>query len=74
MQEALADEGLIDGFEVISEQSMFVNELPRYTLWWGPFTDVVSESILEAAQTGTDADTVIDNLAEEWNELREEFE
>jgi hypothetical protein len=53
---------------------MFVNELPRYTLWWGPFTDVVSESILEAAQTGTDADTVIDNLAGEWNELREEFE
>jgi ABC-type glycerol-3-phosphate transport system substrate-binding protein len=74
VQEALADEGLIDGFDIISEQSMFVNELPRYTLWWGPFTDVVSESILEAAQTGTDADTVIDNLAGEWNELREEFE
>ncbi len=73
VQQTLADAGEIEGFEVINEQSQFVNELPRYTLWWGPFTDVVSESILEAAQTGQDADAVIDELAEEWNALRDEF-
>ena len=74
VQQSLADEGLIEGFDVIEEQSQFVNELPRYTLWWGPFTEVVSEKILEAAQTGQDADSVIDELAEEWNDLKAEFE
>lgn len=74
VQQQLADEGLIEGFDIISEQSAFVNELPRYTLWWGPFTQVVSESILEAAQTGQDADALIDELADEWNDLRAEFE
>ncbi|MEM6284600.1 MAG: extracellular solute-binding protein [Chloroflexota bacterium] len=74
VQAALAEEGLIEGFDVIEEQSNYVNELPRYTLWWGPFTEVVSEKILEAAQTGQDADSVIDELAEEWNALRAEFE
>ena len=74
VQEALAEAGDILGFEAIQEQSMHVHELPRYALWWGPFTDVVTESILEAAQTGTSADDVIDSLADEWNDLRTEFE
>jgi ABC-type glycerol-3-phosphate transport system substrate-binding protein len=71
---ALNDVGEIQGYDAILEQSMHVNELPRYTLWWGPFTDSVSEAILEAAQTGASADEVIDMLAEEWNDLRAEFE
>ena len=74
MQQALAEAGEIEGFEVINEQSNYLNELPRYTLWWGPFTDTVSETILEAAQTGMSADEVIDSLAEEWNDLKDEFE
>ena len=53
---------------------MKVNELPRYTLWWGPFTDVVGEAILEAAQTGMSGDEVIDNLANEWNDLKSEYQ
>jgi multiple sugar transport system substrate-binding protein len=72
--EALSAEGLIAGNEQIAEQSMRVNELPRYALWWGPFTNVVSESILEAAQTGTSADDVINALAEEWNDLKAEYQ
>lgn len=71
---ALNEEGLIEGNEAIAEQSMHVNELPRYALWWGPFTDTVTETILEAAQTGMSADEVIDSLAEEWNVLKEEFQ
>jgi multiple sugar transport system substrate-binding protein len=74
VQAALAEAGDILGFEAIQEQSMHVHELPRYALWWGPFTDVVTESILEAAQTGTSADEVVDSLADEWNDLRAEFE
>lgn len=74
VQETLAADGLIEGYEVIEEQSQFVNELPRYALWWGPFTDIVSQSILEAAQTGMSADELIDELAAEWNDLKEEFE
>lgn len=74
VQEELAANDALDGIDTISEQSNYLNELPRYTLWWGPFTDAVSEAILEAAQTDMTADEVIDNLAEEWNELREEFE
>jgi multiple sugar transport system substrate-binding protein len=72
--DALNSEGLIQGYDVISEQSNFVNELPRTALWWGPFTDTVTETILEAAQTGMSADDVIDALAEEWNNLKAEYE
>lgn len=71
---ALSEEGLIAGNDVIAAQSELVNELPRYALWWGPFTNVVGEAILEAAQTGTSADDVIDALAEEWNALKEEYQ
>jgi multiple sugar transport system substrate-binding protein len=74
VQQQLADEGAIEGYDVIAEQAMHVNELPRYTLWWGPFTNVVSETILEAAQTGMSADDVIDRLAQEWNDLKSEYE
>ena len=72
--DALNSEGLIQGFDVISEQSNFVNELPRTALWWGPFTATVTETILEAAQTGMSADDVINALAEEWNDLKAEYE
>jgi len=51
-----------------------VNELPRETLWWGPFTDTVGEMILEAAQTGMSSDEVIDQLANEWNDLKAEYQ
>lgn len=72
--EQLAAEDKIAGNDVIVEQSALVNELPRYALWWGPFTTAVSTAILEAAQTGTPADEVIDALAQEWNDLRAEYE
>jgi len=72
--DALNSEGLIQGFDVISEQSNYVNELPRTALWWGPFTATVTETILEAAQTGMSADDVINALAEEWNDLKAEYE
>lgn len=70
----LNESGAIEGYDVIVEQSMHVHELPRYALWWGPFTEIVSESILRAAQTGESGDSVIDTLAEEWNLLKEEYE
>lgn len=70
----LNDAGEIQGYEAILAQSALVNELPRYTLWWGPFTNVVSQTILEAAQTGMSADEVIDSLAQEWNDLKSEYE
>lgn len=71
--EALNEAGLIAGYEDILAQSERINELPRQTLWWGPFTDIVTEAILEAAQTGQSGDEVIDELAEEWNALKDEF-
>ena len=70
---ALNDAGAIEGYDAIVEQSMHVNELPRYALWWGPFAAIVSETILEAAQSGMAADDVIDQLADEWNELKDEY-
>jgi multiple sugar transport system substrate-binding protein len=71
---ALNAEGKIVGNEEIAAQSMHVNELPRSALWWGPFTQVVGETVLGAAQTGMSADDVIDKLAEEWNDLKAEYE
>lgn len=71
---SLNEAGVIQGYEAIVEQSMHVNELPRYALWWGPFANTVSETILEAAQTGMTADEAINQLADEWNELKAEYE
>jgi multiple sugar transport system substrate-binding protein len=72
--EALNAEGLIAGYDVIAEQSQYVNELPRQALWWGPFTDAVTEAIIAAVQSGTPADEVVDALAQEWNDLKAEYE
>ena len=55
-------------------QSKKVDELPRYTLWWGPFTAKVSEEILTAVQTNADADKTVDKIAGIWNELKSEYE
>jgi spermidine/putrescine-binding protein len=71
---SLNEAGQIDGNDVIAEQSMHVNELPRQALWWGPFTQAVGEAILQAAQTGTAGDEVIDQLAQTWNELKAEYQ
>jgi multiple sugar transport system substrate-binding protein len=70
----LNEEGKIEGYDAINEQAQYVDELPREALWWGPFTEAVSSAILEAASTGGDANAVIDSLAQEWNDLKAEFE
>ncbi len=70
---ALNDEGRIAGYDVIVEQSAFLNELPRTALWWGPFTADVRSAVQEAATAGTDSEEVIDNLAEIWNDLKAEY-
>jgi multiple sugar transport system substrate-binding protein len=75
VQQALSAEDAIQGYDVIVEQSSRVNQLPRYALWWGPFTATVSETILQAAQGGgMTSDEVIDTLAQEWNDLKAEYE
>ncbi len=71
---ALNEAEEIQGYEEIVAQSMHTNELPRFTLWWGPWAASVSEVIKEAMQTGMSADEAIDMLADEWNELKEEYE
>ena len=71
---ALNDAGEIQGYDEIVEQSMHTNELPRFTLWWGPWAASVSEAIKEGMSTGMSGDDIIDGLAEEWNELKEEYE
>jgi multiple sugar transport system substrate-binding protein len=70
----LNEEGKIVGNDEIAAQSAKVDELPRYALWWGPFTQVVGETVLEAAQTGMSSDDVINKLAEEWNNLKAEYQ
>ncbi len=69
----LTKDDKIAGADVIAQQSKTVNELPRYTLWWGPFTQKVTEAILQAAQKGTPSDQVIDALAKQWNDLKSEY-
>ncbi len=71
---ALNEAGEIQGYDAIVEQSMHTNELPRFTLWWGPWAAAVSEGIKEGMATGMSADDIIDALAAEWNELKEEYE
>jgi multiple sugar transport system substrate-binding protein len=72
--QTLTDADKIEGSDVIAAQSELTNELPRYVVWWGPFADAVSETLREAIQNNTPADEVIDSLAEEWNNLRAEYE
>ena len=71
---ALNEAGAIEGYDVIAEQAMRVNDLPRAVLWWGPWSASVSEHIREGAATSMSSDDVIDALAEEWNELKAEYE
>ena len=70
---ALNEEGAVQGYDEITAQGMLTNELPRFTLWWGPWAATVSEVILEGLQMGTSADDMIDALADEWNALKEEY-
>ena len=70
----LNDEGVVDGYSQILAQSKKVDELPRHTLWWGPFTAKVTEEILTAVQTDADADKTVDKIAGIWNELKSEYE
>ena len=67
-------QGAVDGYPEILAQAAKVNELPRYTLWWGPFTAKVSEEVLTAVQTNANADATIDKIADHWNELKSEYE
>ena len=67
-------QGAVDGYPEILAQAAKVIELPRYTLWWGPFTAKVSEEVLTAVQTNADADATIDKIADHWNELKSEYE
>ena len=71
--DALTKAGKIDGADVISAQSKLVKELPRYVVWWGPFATKAATAVLTAAQTGTDSDQVIDDLAKQWNNLKAEY-
>ncbi len=71
---ALNEAGAIEGYNVMVEQAMHVNDLPRAELWWGPWVTSVSEHIREGAATGMSSDDIIDALAEEWNELKAEYE
>jgi multiple sugar transport system substrate-binding protein len=70
---ALNEAGSIAGYDVIVQQMPLVQELPRQTLWWGPFTQKVTETIIQAVQAGQSGSDAIDALAEEWNSLREEY-
>lgn len=72
--QALNDAGAIAGYDTIVEQSQYIHELPRQALWWGPFTDAVTEQIRLAIQNGSSGDEVVDALADEWNTLKAEYE
>jgi multiple sugar transport system substrate-binding protein len=74
VQQALDAEGAIDGYDIIADQSQRVTNLPRQVLWWGPFTQFVSQEILQGVQTNMSADDVIAAIAQEWNDLKEEYE
>lgn len=71
---ALDEAGKIAGNDVIQWQSAHTNELPRYAVWWGPFTAEVTTEIRKAAQENTPADQVIDALAKQWNDLKTEYQ
>ena len=74
MTAELNNEVLVDGYPEILAQAGKVNELPRYTLWWGPFTDKVSEEVLKAVQRNADADETVNRIADIWNDLKSEYE
>ena len=74
VQSALNDEGAIQGFDLLVEQGQYVHELPRYTLWWGPFATGAREMIFEAIKSGDSPDATVDALADLWNDLKAEFE
>ena len=70
----LNEAGEIQGYDAIVEQSMHTSELPRFTLWWGPWSTSVTETIREGLNSDMTSDDVIDALADEWSELKDEYE
>jgi multiple sugar transport system substrate-binding protein len=74
VQEALNQEGKIAEFDKLVEQAKHVNQLPRYAKWWGPWTTKVTEQIRLGFQGQATSDQIIDTLAQEWNNLKAEYE
>ena len=74
IRNALNQEGKITGFEIIEAQSQKVRQLPRYVLWWGPWSTKVTEYLRMAVQGSITPDQAIDSIAKAWNDLRLEYE
>jgi len=74
IHEALHKEGKVVGFDIIQAQSQKVRQLPRYVLWWGPWSTKVTEQLRMAIQGSVTPDEAVDNIARAWNELKSEYE
>jgi multiple sugar transport system substrate-binding protein len=72
VQQELSNAGKIQQFELEQEQAQYVRPLPIAAPWWVEFSTFVTETLKRGAQGGLDADAAIDEMADRWNQLKEE--
>jgi len=74
LQKALDQEGKLVQFDVTNEQAAHINQLPRWAAWWGPWTTKVTESLRRGINGELTSDEVIDQVAQDWNDLKAEYQ
>ena len=72
--DSLGDQGLIEGWESMSEQAKYVVPLPYNTPWFGEFETELKNSLLRVAREEVDVETAIADLGTFTRELQKEYE
>jgi len=72
-QQELADQGLLEGYDVMKEQAKYIRSLPYWAPWWGEFDSKATELIQAAARGEITPDEAIDQLAAYVIQLKEKY-
>ena len=73
VQQDLGEQGEIAGYDVITEQSEYVSQLPRQVPWWGQFDSYVTEQIRRAITENSEPEAVTRALTDRWTELKQRY-
>ncbi|MBI9103053.1 MAG: extracellular solute-binding protein [Spirochaetales bacterium] len=71
---SIGDQGLIDGWDAMSEQANYVVPLPYNTPWFGEFETELKDSLLRVARGEVEVEKSIADLAAFTRALQKEYE
>ncbi len=73
VQQSLRKAHKIQGFNVISEQSRYIHDLPRSVKWWSAWDTFVSSEMKVAAVGQASPDAAITAIGQKWTSLRSQY-